>query len=30
MDLTEAINWLYDFQKFGIKPGLDRIQKILK
>jgi len=25
MDFKEAVNWLYGFQRFGIKPGLERI-----
>ena len=30
MDYNEAINWLYSFEKFGIKLGLERIDFICK
>lgn len=30
MNFKEAINWLYGFQKFGIRLGLDRIGHIAK
>ena len=28
MNFEEAVDWLYGFQKFGIKPGLERISYI--
>lgn len=29
MNFDEALNWLYDFQKFGIRLGLERIQHLV-
>ena len=30
MNYKETINWLYSFEKFGIKLGLERISHICK
>ena len=30
MDFEETLDWLYGFQKFGIKLGLERINHIAK